>query len=282
MEMILKDMLKLVTPPVFIHLAKWLCGNGLMRKPILEYAPMGWQTPLTNPSHTGWNTDNVVTSEQEKWDAFVRNCQGSGPLGFSHESSDLNVICNVSFHNIHLTYAYVLALAAQQKSAVSVLDWGGGLGHYYLLGKAVLPDVELDFHCKEVPVMAEAGKRINPDVHWYADESCLERTYDLVMINGSLQYIMDWADTLQRIIPAVSGYLFLTRLPVVDDRPGFVAIQRAYGTEMLHQQLNQTAVLQTIDGMGFRLIREFVVGDRPYIISAPEQCELRGWLFKRI
>lgn len=280
--MILKDVLRLITPPVFIHLVKWLHDNGLRRKPVLEYAPMGWQTPLTNPSRTGWNTDIVVVSEQKKWEAFARNCQGNGPLGFSHESFDLSVIRNVSFHNINLTYAYVLALTAQQKSAVSVLDWGGGLGHYYLLGKAVLPDIELDFHCKEVPVMAEAGKRINPCVHWYADERCLERAYDLVMVNGSLQYIADWADTLQRIIPAVKGYLFLTRLPVVADSPEFVAIQRAYDTEMLHQQLNQTAVLQAIEGMGLCLMREFVVGDRPNIINAPEQCELRGWLFKRM
>ena len=28
-------------------------------------------------------------------------------------------------------------------------------------------------------------------------------------------------------------------------------------------------------------MREFVVGDRPYIKGAPEQCEIRGWLFRR-
>jgi len=28
-------------------------------------------------------------------------------------------------------------------------------------------------------------------------------------------------------------------------------------------------------------MREFVVGDRPYIKNAPEPCELRGRLFKK-
>jgi len=32
---------------------------------------------------------------------------------------------------------------------------------------------------------------------------------------------------------------------------------------------------------GLILVREFVVGDLPYIKNAPEQCEMRGWLFKR-
>lgn len=229
----------------------------------------------------GWNAHSVVEAERAKWDAFCRNLQGGGPLGFSHEYTDLTVVRNVSFHNIHMTYAYVLALAAHKKATLSVLDWGGGLGHYYLIAKEVLPGVTFDYHCTEVPAMAEAGRLLNPEVHWYTDESCLARTYDLVMINGSLQYIEDWADTLRRVGHAVGDYLLLTRLPVVEKGPSFAAIQRIYGTEMLHQQLHQASVLEVIEENGLRLIREFVVGDRPYIKNAPEQCELRGWLFKR-
>ena len=109
------------------------------------------------------------------------------PLGFTHEHDDLTVTRFVPFHNVHITYAYVLALTAHRKDAISVLDWGGALGHYYQIGKAVIPDVEIDFHFKEVPKLVELGRLLNPDVHWYADDSCLERTYDLVMMNGSLQ-----------------------------------------------------------------------------------------------
>ena len=286
----IKRMLRLLLPPILIEGTRsvWytfrqpLLEHVPNRQPLLEYAPDGWQTFEINSQITGWSVESVVDAERTKWEAFCRNLQGSGALGFSHEYTDLSVVRNVSFHNIHLTYAYVLALGAHQKSMLSVLDWGGGLGHYYLIGQALLPDVTLDFHCKEVPLIAEAGKQLNPNVHWYVDESCLERAYDLVMINGSLQYIEDWADTLRRIAPAVKSYLFLTRLPVVDHGPGFVAIQRVYGAEMLHQQLNQAAVLQVVEETGLHLMREFVVGDRLYIKNAPEPFELRGWLFKRM
>lgn len=113
------------------------------------------------------------------------------------------------------------------------------MGHYYVLGRAVLPGVELDFHCKEMPRIAALGQQLNPEVYWHVDENCLERSYDLVMINGSLQYSQEWADLLPRLAGATTNYLFLTRLPVVEYGKGFVAIQHAYGTQMPHQQLNQ-------------------------------------------
>lgn len=277
-----REFLKSWVPPGGIRVAQRLLGSvGQAR---LEYTPKGWETVLEQRSDSagGWNAPTVGSTESERWAAYVRNCSGAGPLGFAHEYQDTSTVDNVSFHNVHITYAYVLALVSRQKSAVSVLDWGGGLGHYFILGKAVCPEVTLDFHCKEVQSIAQIGSQLNPEVHWYTDDSCLERQYDLVMINGSLQYFQDWELTLQRIAPSVRDYLFLTRLPVVDRGPGFVAIQRDYGTEMLHQQLNAEAVVKVVQQTGLTLVREFVVGDRPFIKNAPEQCELRGWLFKRV
>ena len=275
----------LLLPPI---LTQWLArkpaqGEGSAEvtkpKPLMEYAPNGWNTPLQTKQ--GWNVDSVISAEEAKWKTFCDHCQGVGPLGFSHEHTDLSEVRDVAFHNIHMTYAYVLALAARQKTSLSILDWGGALGHYYQLGKALLPDVALQYHCKEVPVMAEAGKRLNPEVHWYVDESFMERSYDLVMINASLQYAMDWQEVLGKLAGTAREFLFLTRLPVVDKGPSFVAIQRAYETEMLHQQFNREEVLQVVGSLGFDVVREFVVGSGPHIEGAPEQCKMCGWLFKR-
>lgn len=248
----------------------------------LDYAPKGWKTVLGADDTGGWNDLSIITAEKGRWDAFCKLVSGTGPLGFSHEQTDLVSNRNVSFHNVQITYGYVLALAARQKSNLSVLDYGGGLGHYYQLGKSLLPDVEFKFHCKEMPRMAEAGQLLNPEIQWFTDDSCLKKTFDLVMISGSLQYIERWQDLLQAISPAVGGHLFLTRIPVIEKSDSFVAVQEAYGTKMLHWQFNKDALLQTIENAGFSTIREFVVGDRPYIKHAPEQCELRSWLFRKI
>ena len=283
----LDSILKLFIPPIVINGARTF--QNLFKKPNLyslgfhrlEYTPDGWQTKLKNTQNKGWNVNSVIDTEKAKWDIFCQNLKGSGPLGFSHEHTDPFVIRNPNFHNVHISYAYVLALAAHKKDSISVLDWGGALGHYYLVGKAVLPNLDIDFHVKEVPLMAKAGEQLNPEVHWYDDETCLEREYDLVMMTGSIPYMEDWADVLHRIARSIKKYLFVSRLPVVQNSSSFVAIQRLYNSQMLHQLINQAEFLETVKETGLSLVREFVVGDRPYIKGAPEQCEVRGWLFKK-
>jgi hypothetical protein len=91
----------------------------------------------------------------------------------------------------------------------------------------------------------------------------------------------DWTDVLHRIDRSIKKYLFISRLPVVEHSPSFVAVQHLYNSQMLHQQINQAELLETVRETGLTLVREFVVGDRPYIKGAPEQCEVRGYLFKR-
>jgi putative methyltransferase (TIGR04325 family) len=274
----LGKLLTLFIPPVVFKGVHYI--QAIFRKPTLEYAPEGWQTSLDNGQNQGWSVDSVVAAERAKWDAFCHNLQGPGPLGFSHEHNDLSVVRNPNFHNVHISFAYVLSLAAHKKDRVSVLDWGGALGHYYRVAKAVLPDVAIDYHVKEVPLMARAGKQLNPEVHWYDDEDCLNKHYDLIMMNGSIGYLEDWADVLHRIAGSVKEYLFLFRLPVVQHSPSFISIERLYHSQMLHQQLNQTELLETVKEIGLTPMREFVIGDRPFIKGAPEQCELRGWLFR--
>jgi hypothetical protein len=44
---------------------------------------------------------------------------------------------------------------------------------------------------------------------------------------------------------------------------------------MLHRQFDHSNLLS------FAIEREAEIGDRPYVKGAPEECELRGWLFRR-
>jgi putative methyltransferase (TIGR04325 family) len=277
----MKRIVKLLLPPILTSLLEDKLRGMSHRQATLEYAPGGWKSPQGSRM-TGWNAESIVQSKKAQWDEFFQLVRGTGPLVFSPESADVSDTQKLSVHDVYMTYAYVLALAAHHKTRVSVLDYGGGLGHFYQIGKMLLPAVTLEFHCRELPLMAETGKMLNPEVCWYTDESFLKRSYDLVMVNASLQYIHHWQDTLGRIGAAVNeeGYLLLTRLPVVQG-PSFAAIQRMYGSEMMHWQLNQDAVLEVVESTGLRLVREMFIGDRPYIKGAPMRCELKGWLFKR-
>ena len=251
--------------------------------PQLEYAPDGWNTQLGPEAAKGWNDPAAAREEQEKWDAFCSAVYGTGPLGFCHEHTDLTITRNISFHNIHITFGYVLALASQKKDAVSVLDYGGGFGHYCMVGKALLPEIEIAYHCWEVPVMADEGKRLNPDINWHTGPECLDKTYDLVMISGSLQYVEHWQEFLCDISKAVApgNYLYLTRVPVIEEAESYVAVQKAFDSRLLHMQFNRRDLLKGVEQAGFEMVREFVVGDSSFILNAPEQFEMRGWLFRK-
>lgn len=282
-----KDVARMLVPPLLWSMARRVLrgrsgpmGNTLpVTPPKLEYAPRGWDTPV---AVTGWDFAGVVREEERKWDAFRANAAGAGPLGFSHEVDDPSIVNNPGHHNLHMTFAYVLARAANGRRRMSVLDWGGALGHHYLIARAVLPDVSIEYHVREQPRLAERGRALNPEVQWHDDDQCLSRAYDLVIVSGSLQCMRDARPFLSKAAAAVAngGSLFLTRVPVVEGA-SFVAVQRVYGGTMFHEQFNRTELLAIVGASGLQLVREFVIGDRPKIVNAPEQCEVKGWLFDR-
>jgi putative methyltransferase (TIGR04325 family) len=279
----LRQLGKLLLPPIVARPLALLWPKSEQAE--FGYLP-GDGKKLKINGNEGWNVESVVAAERARWDAFGRNLEGSGPLGFSHENPDLTITRNLYFHNLHMTYAYVLALAAGQRENVRVLDWGGGLGYYYQLGKALLPGVKLDFSCRELPLMCEYGRKVCPEVTFYSDDSCLEKEYDLVIVSGTLQYLDDWAETLTRITAAVASYLFLTRVSVVEQSPSFVLVHRTasyqYGPDMLLRVFNKHELVGVAEAAGLQVLREFV-GNNSYLVkNAPEECVECGWLFKRI
>ena len=68
---------------------------------------------------------------------------GAAPLGVSLEVPESCggqiATDDLGAHNTLMSYGYVLGRAAHNKSRISILDWGGGPGHYYLIGRALLP-----------------------------------------------------------------------------------------------------------------------------------------------
>jgi putative methyltransferase (TIGR04325 family) len=189
-------------------------------------------------------------------------------------------------HNTMMCYAYVAALAARNKQALSLLDWGGGLGLYYPLTKNVVPDVKIDYHCKELRLLCEKGRLLFPDAHFYdEDNECFARTYDLVLISASLQYAEDWKSAVSQLAGASRSYVYVTRLPIVHKAPSFVVVQRpyqyGYQTEYLGWFLNRQEFLDHMNSLNLELMREFLINERPAVPNAPEQAEYRGFLYRR-
>ncbi|MBL8799140.1 MAG: hypothetical protein JNM56_34965 [Planctomycetia bacterium] len=276
-------LLKSLTPPALWGLAKRLRPTE-GSKPEWEYVPEGWQAAQRNEDIQGWDVASVVEAYRADWPGFLRNLAGTGPLGLAPESAAAGRD-NPILHNIVMSFGYVLLRAAGRKDAISVLDWGGGLGHYYLLARTLAPELRLEYHCKDVPLLTAEGRRWLPTVSFHTDDACLQRTYDLVLASGSLQFAEDWQATLGKLAGAVGSLLYVTNLPLVEKARSFVFVQRpyrfGYDTEYLGWCLNRSEFLDTAAASGLTLLREFVVGHRPNIVGAPEQNEYRGFLFQK-
>lgn len=275
--------LKQLLPPLAVNVARAMKRLFVGKRAIeWEYIPDGWAVAQRDPLIKGWNAPGVLEACKANWSAFKQRLDTTSPLALSLEGTHFTGD-DLSFHNTVMTYAYVLALAAHRKQSISLLDWGGGIGHYYLLSQRLLPGVHIDYHCKDLSILAKYGSCLFPDAHFYTDETCLARTYDLVLASSSLHYSEDWQRVLQGLTQATAGYLFITRLPIVTRTRSFVFVQRAYrygyNTEYLGWCLNKEEFLHTAGTYGLKLIREFLIGEQPFIYRAPEQCQYRGFLF---
>ena len=246
-----------------------------------EYVPEGWARRAG-----GWNTEAIARVHREKWPSFLAAAEGPGPLGVNHEAPLGQPVPrdDLDAQQMVLGFGYALARAASGKTRVSILDWGGGPGHYAVLGRALLPGVELDYHSRDLPPLVTLGRELLPEDSFHADDGCLADSHDLVVASSSIQYAQDWRSTLARLAGSTAGYLYVTRVPVALESASFVVLQRAYrygyDTEYLGWVLNRGELLEAAGAAGLELQREIIL---PAWLSAPGAPEdpvgHRGFLF---
>ncbi len=293
-----KWFLKALTPPIVVIAVKGALRRlGLLsphpveadepppavaEPPEFEYVPEGFERQVT-----GWDGGAVAEAYSTKWPEWVAALEGTAPLGVYHEARAGEPLTrdDVAAHNMLVSFAYVLARAAHGKARLSVLDWGGGLAHYAVLARATLPEVELDWHCREVPSVAERGAVVNPEVTFHADDGCLDASYDLVLASGSLQYVLDWGALLARLGSAAKDFLLVTRLPIAMETTSFVVLQRAaaygYATEYLGWVVSRGELLAAATHAGLALERELLLDAWTAPAGAPESpIGHRGFLFR--
>lgn len=272
---------KWLLPPIAIDAARGLRARAGLGE--WAYLPDGWPT---TPA-AGWDDQSIVDAQLSRWPSFVSSVQEPHPLGRSTESGGSSNEADLGDHNTAMAFAYVLLQAALGRTRLSMLDWGGGLGQYAVLARALAPGLEIEYHCRDLALLVRAGRSVLPhDTFHDTDESAFALAYDLVMASSSLQYVRDWRETLTRLAAASRSHLFVTRQPVVQRAPSFVVLQRphrhGYRTEYPGWFLNQAEFLEAVASLGMPLRREFFIWERPHVPGAPEQAEYRGLLFSRV
>lgn len=263
-------------PPVFVNALRHLFSEW-------EYLPQGWQAESARGQ--GWSEAGIAVAQERHWPTLLRNLEGPGPLGVSHFlRSDTRE--DRADHNAMMAWGYVLARAARKKDHISVLDWGGSLGHYYLYSRALLPEVEVSYHCYDVPDFVTAGQRLVPQGRFCDDpKDVFFRQYDLVVSSSSLHYFEDWCGVARQLAAAAGEYLYIARLQTVANGAPYVVVQRPYRSgyhaEYLSWFLNREELINCIEESGLELLREFVYAEDWHVRGAPEKGDCRGFLFRR-
>jgi putative methyltransferase (TIGR04325 family) len=278
--MTFKNTLKLILPPVALRPLRFAKDRLLRPDNTLTYAPEGWDTSLPAGMGQGYDCREAVENECRDWEPRMEILRRR-PLDLTRIFDDRNKTTQrLEDYNNFATFGYVLSLASLERQTLRVLDYGGCLGHYYLIARALLPDVVFDYHCKELPAMANEGKRVNPQVKWHTDDSCLSRPFDLIMFSIVLTYIRDWKTLLRRASGSTTRYLYIQE-PAIERTPSYLSLQKFRGAAMLYQSFNKAELCEAVQSTGLRLIREFWFGEHIAIREAPEQSSYCGWLFEK-
>jgi len=247
----------------------------------MEYLPQGWDV---NRGIKGWNEQSVADAQEKHWPTLVHNLQGSGPLGVSHlpwrkgrEDRDT--------HNVMMSYGYVLARVAGNRQRLSMLDWGGGAGHYCLYNKVLLPEVAIEYHCYDVPSLCQLGRQLVPEARYHDDEKdLLGNRFDLVVSSSSLHYFEHWRAVIRSLAAMTGEFLYVARLQTVSRAGSFVVLHsplRDGYTQFLSWCLNREEFITCVESLGLELMREFVFTEKWRIRGAPERAETRGFLFRQ-
>jgi putative methyltransferase (TIGR04325 family) len=275
--------------------ALWMGREGALapepaaaEPPEWEYVPEGWDRARDpgQASARGWDVEAVADTYATNWGAFLSATEGPSPLGICYEVPRGADVGNGSLvdHNTVLSFGLALTRAAWGRERVSVLDWGGALGHYRVLAASLLPEVEMDYHVRELPAVVQRGRQLNRDVTFHDTDECLGRSYDLVVLSSSLQYAEDWRRQLNRVADVAERALLVTRVGVVAWHESFVVIQRAqaygYETEYLGWVFNRAELDAAAHEAGLELEREFLIHDPFEIAGAPETVQHRGFLYR--
>jgi putative methyltransferase (TIGR04325 family) len=237
------------------------------------------------PRHAQPSWDDASSEQvmRRNWPVVLSRIDGVEALSVLPYRSDQ---ADLPAHNMLMTFLYVLGRAAHHRDRLSVLDWGGALGHFALIARRMLPEIEFDFVVKEQPVNCRLSQELNPSVPFVdSDDACFSRTYDVVVSNGALHYVEDWKPLVGRLADAAQSWLLLNALPIVRQVPGFVVVQRlrssGFQGDFYSNAINRDEFVDEVTRRGFTLVRELMSwGPVPYK-GAPEDTVGTGFLFQR-
>lgn len=262
-------------PSICKPAAERLRDYAFRRQPEWSYLQHGWNSIPTS----AWDTQSVAAASVHGISIVRDHVETSLPFGARRADTGA-VECDRTYQDMVLVFGCCLALAAQGKAAVSVLDWDGGSGAFPLLGRGLLPDCKLDYIIHGLPELAATGEPLGIDAQFVDATESFRRSHDFIVTSSSLQYEQDLKSRLGDLAKAANRYLLVTRLPTTVTAPSLVVGQHAYGTAYQGWVLNFDEFIGLASSRELTLVRQFTISEPMHIPAAPSQVQQWAFLSK--
>lgn len=261
-----------LTPPIVLD--AWRRARRRYAKaPLWEFLGYEWVE-----DEGGWSSSEVADAYRAKLQPFRQAIRGPAPIGVATEAA--SGLAATSYHqNVALEHAYAVAMASRGRTSIRILDWGGGIGLLALVIRELYPDLDIEYHVKDVSAVVEVGRELADWATFWDNDDCFASSFDLIVASSSLQYSREWKHTLGQFA-ASARWTALTRLPVTDGGRSFVVSQRAYGTSYASWAISEAELLEGARAEGLELVRRLVEGWTVEIARAPHPNEHRAYLFR--
>lgn len=205
--MTIKDMIRLVTPPVLINLAKRLRTNGPTGAYGLSGDYRSWEEALA--ASTGYDS-GIILEKTKRALLKVKN----GEAIYERDS--------VLFDEIHYAWPLLAGLmwvAARCGGRLNVLDFGGSLGSTYFQNRVFLSALpQVRWNIVEQSSHVGLGKEYFEDdnLHFFADiaDSLADTQPNIVLLSSVLQYLECPYTILDQILELPCDHVIIDRTPL--------------------------------------------------------------------
>jgi hypothetical protein len=116
-------------PPIVWRSLKKLVGSKPVAAPWEKLSDADALNAFAaNAPFRGWNKPSVALAESTRLAAFAQAIAAPRAIAAVHESDEPEQLAYWA-QGLALAFAYVLSRAQHGRAGLSMLDWGGGLGH---------------------------------------------------------------------------------------------------------------------------------------------------------
>ncbi|MDD5195984.1 MAG: methyltransferase, TIGR04325 family [Candidatus Omnitrophica bacterium] len=238
-KMKLKDILKQITPPVFLCLYR-KCRRFFGAK---LYTWEGIYSNYRDVPIRGEGQDGPTWIEFAKKEVEKAKSAGCPPMEIAGEQSLL---------------AFLASVLGKTKEKIRILDFGGALGIDFInLLNHLVGKISFDYYVIESERMCQEGRRLFKDdgrIHFLDSLPADIGGIDIVHLDSALQYIDDYRGLLKRLCQSRAKYFLFVRLSAVETSTFATAQVNLPGMTLAYWFINLNEIIEIMSEFGYALI----------------------------